>query len=379
MAGIFRRLLESLAGLALCLTMGCQGKAFYLPAVERQHSSWSQEGGSAAGRAFVDVELEPPLRLLWQQNIEASAQGGMRFTGNLALQLTNAPSLYGFDLLSGRLLGKRGTDVEICAPLALVEDVLVYAELGKKPRLRAFDRVDHEQRWDYPGVVCVPPIGRHDTLLVAGEEGKLSLLRGNSGEVLWHKKVGRRLRAAPGMGTNAVYLGTADGSLVALGLESGEQIWKQNLESGVRTQVVVGEKWIFTATASGVVYALQPDSGQIAWQTRLGALLTPGMALTPQALVVGSVDQNVYGLNPQTGEVQWQFETEGVVRSTPAATAHIVFCGSSDGFLYALENATGQLLWKYRVDGPILAPVAVGERVVGITSENGTLYVFGRR
>ena len=94
MAGIFSRLLESFVGLALCLTMGCQGKAFYLPAVERHDSSWSQEGGSAAGRAFVDVELEPPLRLLWQQNIEASAQGGMRFTGKLALQLTNGPSLY---------------------------------------------------------------------------------------------------------------------------------------------------------------------------------------------------------------------------------------------------------------------------------------------
>ena len=125
MAGIFRRLLGNLVGLALFVTMGCHGKVFYLPAVDRQDISWSQEGGSADGRAFVDVELEPPLRLLWQQNIEASAQGGMRFTGKLALQLTNGPSLYGFDLLSGQLLGKRGTDVEICAPLALVDDVLV--------------------------------------------------------------------------------------------------------------------------------------------------------------------------------------------------------------------------------------------------------------
>jgi outer membrane protein assembly factor BamB len=365
-------------GLVLLVAMGCHGKVFYLPAVDRQEASWPQEGGTADGRAFVDLELEPPLQLLWQQNIDAQAQGGMRFSGNLVLQLTNGPSLYGFDRFSGRLLGKRGADTEICAPLALVDDVLVYAELGKNPQLRAFDRRTLDERWDYPGVVCAPPIGRHDTLLVAGEEGKVSLLRGTSGEELWHKKVGKRLRTAPSMGEDVIYLGTADGSLVALDLDSGEERWKQALESGVRTRAVVGEDLVFVGTAAGVVYALQPDSGQVVWQTNLGALLTPGMALAPQALVVGSVDRSIYGLNLETGEILWQFETEGVVRSTPAATARTVFCGSSDGYLYALENATGQLLWKYRVDGPILAPVALGESVVGITSENKTLYVFGR-
>ncbi len=362
----------------LLVLVGCQGKVFYLPSVDLAESTWPQEGRTADGRAFADWELDPPLHLLWQQKIDAATLGGMIFSGHLALQLTTGPTVYAFDRYTGKLMGKRSMDVEICAPLVLVDGVLVYAELGKKPGLRALDGRTHALRWSYPGVVCAPLIARHDTLLVAGERGKLSVLRSRSGEELWHKQVGRRLRTAPGLGGEVVYVGTADGSFMALDLESGEERWKQELESGVRTRAVVGEDRVFTGTAGGVVYALRADSGQVVWQTHLGALLTPGLALAPQVLAVGSVDHHLYGLDPETGEVLWRFETGGVVRGTPAATVRTVYCGSSDGYVYALENETGQLQWKYRVDGPILAPVAVGERAIAITSENKTVYVFGR-
>ena len=365
-------------GLVLPILMGCQEKVFYLPEIGRLESAWPQEGRTADGRAFLEQEVEPPLQLLWQQKIDAAPLGSLIFAGHLVLQLTTEASMYAFDRYSGKVLGKRDSDIQVCVPLVLMDEVLVFAGLGKQPGLRAFDRRTHDVRWTYPGVVCAPLVARRDTLLVAGEEGVVAALRGNSGEELWHSQIGGRLRTAPTAGGDAVYVGNADGLFVGLELSSGDERWRQQLETGVRTWAVVGGDRVFVGTAAGVVHALSADSGQVVWQTRLGALLTAGMALAPQALVAGSVDHHVYALDPDSGELLWRFEAGGVVRGTPAVTARTVYCGSSDGYLYALKNETGELLWKYRMDGPVLASMALGEQMIGVSSENGTVYVFGR-
>ena len=363
--------------LGVLLALGCREKVFYLPEGETG-IRWPQAGRTAAGRGFADWEVEPPLQLLWQQKIDATPVGGAVFAGGLVLQLTTVSSLYAFDRHRGQLLGRRGSDEEACAPLALADEVLVYAKLGKKPGLRALDRQTRKVRWTYPGVVCAPPVVCGDTLLVAREDGILAALRCGSGEDLWQREITGRLRTAPSAGGGAVYVGNVDGRFVALDLESGEERWQQTLETGVRTRAAVGEDRIFVGTAAGVVQALEAASGELVWQTSLGALLTPGMALSPQALVVGAVDHHVYGLDPASGEKQWSFATEGVVRGTPAATPWTVYCGSSDGYIYALESESGRLQWKYRLDGPALTPVVLGRNAVCIVSESRTIYVFGR-
>ena len=371
-------LLAAAVAAVITSAIACGPKVFYLPDSGPGDLDWTQAGGGADGRAFVGQEFSPPLSLLWQQNLDGRPVGGLIFSGHLALQLTSGPSLYAFDRRTGRLLGRRGIDVEVCAPLTVSGDLFVYGELGKDPALRAFDRRTHDRRWSVDGVACVPVPTRHDTLLVAGESGKIVALRSADGERLWERDLPGRTRAAPAVGGSQLFVGRADGDLLALDLADGQERWRLRLDSGIRSRPVFASGTVYVGTAAGTLYAVAADSGTVLWQRSLGHLLSSGFSLTPQMLVVGSVDRNIYGIDPASGETVWTFATKGVIRGSPAATSETVYCGSGDGHVYALEIMSGQLQWQFEVDGPVYGPVTVGDRMIAVTTENGSVYVFGR-
>ena len=370
--------LAAATSVAFAAAISCGSKVFYLPGGGPGDADWTQAGGGAEGRAFVSQELSPPLRLLWQQSLDGRPVGGLKFSGHLALQLTTGPSLFAFDRRSGRLLGRRGIDVEVCAPLTLFSDMLVYGELGKEPALWAFDQRSHDRRWSVEGVACVPVIARRDTLVASGEAGNVVALRAEDGERLWERDVGGRGRTAPSLGDDLLFVGRGDGDLLALDFADGQERWRLRLDSGIRSRPVFGSGTVYVGTAAGTLYAVAADSGVVRWQRTLGNLLSAGLSLTPQMLVAGSVDHHVYGIDPDSGDAVWTFATEGVLRGSPAATAETVYCGSGDGRVYGLETLTGQLQWQFEVDGPVYGPVSVGDRMIGVTTENESVYVFGR-
>ena len=368
--------------------LSCQSKGLSLPPAESSMSAWPQAGRTASGRAFLDQKLTPPLRLLWQRELDAPGIGGILFADDLALLLTTGPTFYAFDSRSGELRGKSGVVESVCGPPSLVGELLVYAELGKKPALHAIDLQTSQTVWSQSGTFCASVTARNDTLISASEEGKVSAFLASSGELLWSRSIGGRVRVGASLGKRLAFVGSGSGDLMALLIGNGEEAWSRQLDSGVRSRPAVAtlkavgeeglsETIVITATAAGTVYGLTAESGAVRWQIALKGRLTPGMALTTSMLVVGSVDRHVYGLDPRTGELQWRFETGGIVKGSPAATAQTVYFGSADGYVYGLEVSSGQLLWKYKVDGPIVTPVSVGESKIAVTTEHKTAYVFG--
>ena len=377
MAGIFRSTWRRscLLGILL-LGTGCREKEFYLPG--ENGAEWLQAGGSAAARSFAAQDLHPPLKLLWNQKMDAAPLGPPFFAGNAVLQLTAAGSIYAFESRSGRLLGRRSGSAPVCAAPLVAGRTLVFAEVGKEPRLRAFDRRTRQLRWTVAtgGAVCAPVVGRNDTLVVAVEAGVLQALRGSSGESLWKAPLGGRPRVAPAMGAEAVYAGDGTGLVAAFDLADGTRRWSRQLDGAVRARPVAAADRVFVGTAAGTVTALSAGSGEVVWRARVDALPAPGMALGPRVLVVGSADHHVYGLDPRSGALRWKYATGGVVRSSPAVAGKTVFCGSSDHHLYALDGESGRLLWKYRLNGPALEAVSLGPGMVSIASENKRIYVF---
>ena len=370
------RLLVALAGTILVLA-GCQSKVFYLPETGAGTSDWKQAGGGPAGRSYVVQELLPPLQLLWQQNLDGMPVGGVIFSGHLALQLTTSPTLFAFDRRSGRLLGKRGIDEEVCAPPVLAGDLVFYGELGKKPILGAYDRHDLDRRWKREGG-CSHFVVRGDTLVTASEAGDVLALNTGDGEELWELALDERLRTGPTLGAGLAFVGTGSGELVAVRLEDGVEQWRQQLDAGVRTRPLFVAGTVYAGSAAGTVYAFDAGSGAVRWLRPLGQLLTDGFAWSPGLLAVGSVDRNLYGLDPESGELAWSFATDGVLRGSPAATDGSIYCGSGDGHVYAIDPATGGMLWRFEVDGPVYAPVSIGERMIAIATESKSVYVFGR-
>ncbi len=366
-------------GVALA-TGGCGHKVLYLTDSEGE-SDWLQVGGAASAGSFRATGPYPPLRLLWQQRMDGAPLGGSILSGRLALTLTKTSTLHAFDRKSGHAVAKMSLDDAVCAPPAVAGDfdeLLVFAELGRQPKLRAIDRRTGESRWQFDGVACAAIVISGDTLFAALENGRLLALSTAEGKELWHWDMEGRPLTPPAAYRGDVLVGDSKGTLTALDAVSGEPRWQSELGASVRSQPVIGAGRVFVATGAGEVHGLEALSGERLWSVRLGGLPTPGMSLNPHVLSVGCVDHYIYGLDPQTGRVVWKFETESVVRSTPASTESTVYAGSNDGSVYAIDSQTGGLKWKYELAEPIVEPFVLSSDALIVATETGSLYAFGR-
>ena len=363
---------------------GCGGALPYFQPLSQDYDGgdWNQAGGGHTGRSYRPLGIEPPLRLLWEQTMDAPPLGGSIVSGQLVLQMTKRSSLYSFDLGTGEELGKRGYGELPCAAPIIAgpaAGVLIVAEFSPNPLLKAVSRVDGSTLWSRGQVnVCADLVVHADTVVIVDEEGTVAALGAMEGDVIWELRDQQRYSSGPAVFENLVFVGDTVGAVRALRLVDGEEKWHTSLGASLRTRPAVSSKGVFLGTGAGEVVALSTATGDETWRTKLGGLSTPGFALSDDILVTGSVDRHVYGLDVDSGDILWRFETNGVVRGTPVSTESVVYCGSGDGFIYALELGSGSLLWKYRLDGPALAPLALGPRSLIVATETGSIYVFGR-
>lgn|GEM_PF-627424 len=364
---------------SIVLATGCTGKVFYLPS----HSKAGDYPGSRAEGGFPLEGPEPPLRLLWQQEVDSYPLGKSLLAGPLLLQLTMSPKLYAFDRYNGRRLGRMGVPEGVCAAPRLVGSaatllILAEARGGDKPILRAMNRQTRKTEWTFAGAVCAPVATRNDTVIVPLETGALVALAAADGSQLWRVETEAGLVAGPSLSGGTVFAGDLEGNLVAVSLRDGSEIWSAQLGASVRSQPLVAGGRVFANTGSGVTQAFDALTGEALWQQPLGALLTPGFALADSVVIVGSSDRVLYALDLEEGTIVWRFETKGSIRGVPASTAETVYAGSSDGFVYAIDVKTGLLKWKYRLDGPVTQPVTLGLRGMSVTTDAGTVYFFGK-
>lgn len=362
----------------LVLLAGCQSKALYLPGrPSAADGQWTQIGG-ARGDANLPQGPAPPLRLLWQQGIDASPWHQPFFDGRLLLVWSRSPTVYAYDLFDGSRLGKRAIDDRVCGASAVVGPWLVFAQKGgQETDLRALDRRNGKVAWRLDGLGCVRMAARNDTLWVADEAGALLAVTAKDGQEIWRLAVDGQLRVEPGLGRQALYGGTSRGDVVAVDAASGHERWQTRLDAAIRSRPLVRDDSVYVATAAGTVAALGAD-GTVLWQQSLGVLPTPGLALGGDVLVVGTVDRQYHALDAASGRRLWSFATEGVVRSAPAIAGQVVYGASSDGHLYALDLESGRLQWKYRLDGPVVSGIGLGKGRLAVVTEERTLYVFGR-
>jgi len=134
-----------------------------------------------------------------------------------------------------------------------------------------------------------------------GYHGNVTMLALKSGQTWWsHEASSYRALA---MGTDAVYMATADGHVFALNRSNGSVIWSQPaLRYRGLTAVAVGDDAVVTADFQGYVHFLDKQTGAFVARVRAGRarISNPPIAEGNEVVVINDVGRiSAYQMSPR--------------------------------------------------------------------------------
>lgn len=176
-------------------------------------------------------------------------------------------------------------------------------------------------------IVDLDGSGAAEVLVKTVEPDNLYCLKGATGEIIWHKQVGRiatALATADIDGDSCpeiFFLSDRERSLYCLNGKNGEAKWPAPatlpMHANGREMAMAdidqdGQPEILAPQSAGQVSCLLARDGRVLWNTRV-----PGGTIVPKPLIgdfdgdrkieviVGTVDEDIYCLDALTGEIEW--------------------------------------------------------------------------
>jgi eukaryotic-like serine/threonine-protein kinase len=325
-------------------------------------------------------EDEPDERWRFEAEVSGAATGLVVDEDRVFVAIGgNDGTLYALDRDDGDLRWSRPESG--CATPALGEGVVYAATIDG---IVALESDSGDEVWSLPtGTLIDSPLALVDDVLYFGEIGStVHAVDAESGEPLWRFVLGGLATSPPAVADDTVFVGSSDFNLYALDAETGEERWRFATGGEVQSTPVVAADAVYVRGFDHLVYALDVDDGSVLW--RYDTVLGVGeLAVADGLLVVGRrgtaddpAQEAVVALDAETGEERWIFADEFQEQVRPTIADGVVYVGSGvyDGSaepsLFALDADDGDLLWRYETGGTVLAePVVV----------DGTVYLGGYR
>lgn len=221
---------------------------------------------------------------------------------------------------------------------------------------------------------------RGGNFFVAGSDGTVLALEGQSGRELWRGAAGARLSAGVGSDGRYAAVVTVDNQLVVM--DQGAKLWSTPLASRTTTAPLVAGERVFVVGVDRIVHGFDVLDGRRLWTVqRPGEALTlaqPGVLAPYQNTLVAGIGAVMTGIDPTTGSVRWE-----VALTTPRGTNEVERLNDLVGPLLRVGNQLCARAFQTAVG---CVTVADGDRVSLRWSRNAggqravggdTDYVFG--
>lgn len=214
--------------------------------------------------------------------------------------------------------------------------------------------------------------------------GEAMALDASSGKVVWRKKLGAPLRAAPTVADGVVFFTGSGNAVYALRASDGNELWNYK-GTGGGTSVsgspspAVGSGFVVIPSTTGEIYAYTASDGLQSWSDAL-SVTDPGSASANIGSIAGrpvidggqvfaiSNSGKMGAFNLSTGERQWTRDISG--SQTPWVAGDYVFVIAHGKRLMALSRRTGGVRWSVDLPGKLWAgPVLGGGRLLMVSSE----------
>jgi outer membrane protein assembly factor BamB len=253
-------------------------------------------------------------------------------------------------------------------------------------------------------MVLAAPAANAQTAMFRGGPDHLGVYRSAAPTLetlVWKFRTGGRVISSPAVTSDAVYVGSTDGSLYAVNRSDGTQRWKFDTRGPIASSPAVAGGLVYVVSGDGNFYAVDAASGTERWKFATKGerrFTAPGIhgaiprtermpdpfdvflsspTIAGGTVYFGSGDQSVYALDASSGALRWSFPTGDVVHASPAVHDGVVYIGSWDRNLYALDAATGRERWKYTTGNDTVIYNQIGIASSAAIS-GGMVFVGGR-
>lgn len=214
--------------------------------------------------------------------------------------------------------------------------------------------------------------------------GEALALDASTGAVLWRKKLGAPVRAAPTVTNGVIYFTGSSNEVFALRATDGSEVWKYQGTGGRATiasspSPAVSQGFVVVPTTSGEITAYTASDGLEAWSdgltssdpaataTNIGSVAGRPVIEGNQVIAISNAGRMAaFALN--NGERQWSRDISG--SQTPWIAGDHVFVIVNGKTLMALSRRTGAVRWSKQLPGKIWAgPVLGGGRLLAVSSD----------
>lgn len=311
--------------------------------------------------------------------------------------------------------------------------------------VRAFEATTGERKWatelapkdDDEGILGGGLAVAGGRVFATSGFAQVIALDAKSGKVIWRKRVGGPVRAAPTVSGGRVFVVTvanellalsaadgrtlwnhigitesagllgggapavddgivvapySSGEIVALKVENGREMWSDSLSpsrrtdpvssiSHIRGRPVIDRGLVFAVGHSGRMVAFDLASGNRVWEQPIGGLYGPWVA--GDFIYVISNESELVCLVRRDGRVRWvrplqRFEdeedrTDPIRWAGPVMATDRLLVAGSHGEVWSVSPYTGSLLGRMEVSGSVAIPPAVANQTVYLLTDEADL------
>jgi outer membrane protein assembly factor BamB len=201
-----------------------------------------------------------------------------------------------------------------------------------------------------------------DKVFVADREGLVQARATDSGRLLWEIDTNLPFSAGPGVGTNALILGSSNAKVTALDSTNGQQLWSTEVSSEVLSVPVIANGIVIVRTTDGGMIALDEKTGKKLWtlEESLPPLTLRGISkplIINDLVITGFANGKLVAVQLNTGKSIWETtiampsgrsEVERLVdlATDPVQKDGILYISGYHGGTSAVTAADGNILWR---------------------------------
>lgn len=158
------------------------------------------------------------------------------------------------------------------------------------------------------------------------------------------------LRLDPAVAGNRIFVDDYDGNVAAYNTETGQKLWHVRLGVDWTSGITAYDNNIYLASDDGHVYALSQQDGSMVWESPVSTQVLATPTVVGGIVLVKSLDGALTALSAVTGQQMWRF-TQSVpslilhASSRPVVAGDYVVAGFANGNLAAVKKSSGRPLW----------------------------------